>query len=125
MRLPASPVQALDGSHASVVLENNAGVLYRGTKLVHWRQVALRLPKGAQSPRMLAAVHSTAGREAWPGLAWLALDWGLQRIGEAGGESTSDGAEQPDLVSASPSRLRLIQIVFAWRAVNASACISQ
>ena len=59
VRLPASPVQTLDGTHASVVLENNAGVLYRGTKLVHWRQVALRLPKGAQSPHMLAAVHAT------------------------------------------------------------------
>ena len=118
------PEQTLEGKHESVDLENNAGVLYRGTKLVHWRQ-ARRATYWEQSPRMLAAVHSTAGREAGPGLAWLALDWGLQRIGEAGGESTSDGAEPSDLVSASPSRLRLIQIVFAWRAVNASACISQ
>jgi hypothetical protein len=111
-------VQALDGSHASVVLENNAGVLYRGTKLVHWRQVALRLPKGAQSPRMLAAVHphppstSTARERSVR----------LQRIEQTG----SDGAEQLESSGASPSSpLRLIQIVFAWRAVNASACISQ
>ena len=63
-------VQTLEGKHESVDLENNAGVLYRGTKLVHWRQArrATYLPTG--NNRLACSQPYIPRPVVRPGSAW-------------------------------------------------------